>query len=72
MKWDDRGTKHWERFIVQRSSPLAEVWIDPDNKLWLDSPMLHHYRLEGEGDASLRGAAWFASSAQLLMQVLGP
>jgi hypothetical protein len=72
MKWDDRGAKNWERFLVQRSSPLAEVWIDPDGKLWLDSPMLYHYRIEGEGDASLRAAAWFSANAQLLMQVIGP
>src|SRR6185295_13550647 len=59
VKWDDRGDKHWERFVVQRSSPLAEVWIDPENKTWMDSPIHHHYRLEGDGDASLRAAAWF-------------
>ena len=72
VKWDDRGTTHWERFLVKRSSPLAEVWIDPDGKLWLDSPMLHHWRIDGDGDASLRSAAWFATAAQTLMQVIGP
>jgi hypothetical protein len=70
--WDDRGTTHWYRFPIQSSSPLAEVVIDPDGKLWLDSPMQHHYRIEGDGDAALRGAAWFAHAAQTLMQVVGP
>ena len=52
--------------------PLAAVWIDPESKLWLDSPMTHHYRIEGEGAAALRGAAWFSATAQTLMQVIGP
>ena len=72
VKWDDRGGKHWERFLVQRSSPLAAVWIDPDNKLALDSPVTHRYRLDGDGAASLRAGAWVASVAQSLMQLVGP
>jgi hypothetical protein len=72
VHWDDRGNGSWERFVVQRSSRLTEVRIDPDNKLWLDSPILHHYRIEGDGDASLRSAAWISSMAQTLMQVIGP
>ena len=31
-----------------------------------------YYRIEGDGDASLRAAAWFAATAQTLMQVIGP
>jgi hypothetical protein len=72
LEWDDRGTASWERFIVERSSKLTEVWIDPDNKVLLDSPINHHQRLEGDGAASLRAAAWFASSTQTLMQIVGP
>jgi hypothetical protein len=72
VRWDDRGNGSWERFIVQRSSPLVEVWLDPDNKIWLDSPMTHHFRLDGDGSASLRAAAWFSSGAQTLMQIVGP
>lgn len=71
VKWDDRGTTNWQRFLVQRSTPLAEIRIDPDNKLALDSPMQHHFRLEGNGDASLRAASWFAATTQMLMQVIG-
>ncbi len=71
VRWDDRGTTHWQRFLVQRSTPLAEVRLDPDNKLALDSPMQHHHRIEGDGDASLRAASWFAAATQTLMQVIG-
>ena len=71
VRWDDRGATHWQRFLVQRSTPLAEVRIDPDGKLWLGSPMQYHHRIEGDGDASLRAAAWFAAATQTLMQVIG-
>jgi Peptidase family M1 domain len=71
LDWDDRG-ESWQRFAVQRSSRLTEVWIDPDNKVLLDSPIHHHRRLEGDGAASLRAAAWFSSSTQTVMQMVGP
>ncbi len=71
VRWDDRGTTHWQRFLIQRSTPLAEVRIDPDGKLWLGSPMPYHHRIAGDGDASLRAAAWFAAATQTLMQVIG-
>lgn len=72
LRWDDRGAGAWQRFEIERSSPLVEVWLDPDNKLALASPMRHHYRLEGDGGAALRAGAWFAHVAQTLMQVVGP
>jgi hypothetical protein len=70
--WDDRGRGAWFQIDVERSSELTEVWIDPDNKIALDSPIRHHIRLAGDGAASLRAAAWFGSFAQTLMQVVGP
>jgi hypothetical protein len=72
VTWDARGAEHWKSFTVKASAPLTSVWIDPDDKIWLDSPMEHHYRIAGNGDASLRAAAWFAAHAQTLMQVIGP
>jgi hypothetical protein len=70
--WDDReGGAHWERIVVERSSQLTEVILDPDGKIELDSPMKHHYRLDGDGGASLRAGAWFGSMAQTLMQLVG-
>lgn len=71
VKWDDRGHGSWERFEIQRSSELTEVWIDPDNKVALANPTGHHYRLDGDGSASLRAAARIAAVAQTLMQVVG-
>jgi hypothetical protein len=72
VRWEARGGEHWKRFVVERSTPLAKVWIDPDNKAWLARPVQHHVRIEGDGSASLRAAAWFSSVAQTLMQVIGP
>jgi hypothetical protein len=71
LRWDDRGTGNWERFVVERSSRLVEVWLDPKNKIALDNPTLHRYRLAGDGSAALRAGAWFGSLAQTLMQIVG-
>ena len=70
--WDDRGAGAWQKFSVDRSTELTEVWIDPDGKLTLDSPIKHHIRLDGDGSAALRAGAWFGNVAQTLMQVVGP
>ncbi|MDQ3340691.1 MAG: M1 family metallopeptidase [Myxococcota bacterium] len=71
VKWDDRGSGHWERFEVERSSALTDVIIDPDNKVVLANPSKHHHRIDGDGAASLRAAARIAGITQLLMQVVG-
>jgi hypothetical protein len=72
MRWDDRGNASWTRFVVERSSTLIGVNIDPDRKLALANPTAHHERSEGDGAASLRAAARAASWAQFLMQLVGP
>ncbi len=73
VTWDDReGSARWKRFYLERSSKLTEVILDPGGKIALDSAMTHHYRLEGDGSASLRAGAWFGSMAQTLMQLVGP
>jgi hypothetical protein len=72
VRWDDRGTASWERFTVERSSRLAEVWIDPEGKIALGDPTSRHYRIAGDGSAALRAGAWFGSFAQTLMQIVGP
>jgi hypothetical protein len=69
--WDDRGNGNWVRYLFERSSRLVEVWIDPDGKLALDSPIGHHLRIDGDGAASMRAAAWVASTAQTFMQIVG-
>jgi hypothetical protein len=71
--WDDRGTSgNWKRFAIQRSSRITEVLLDPDGKLQLDQPTTHHTRIDGDGAAALRAAAWIGSLAQTVMQGVGP
>ena len=72
LHWADQGRGTWERFVIERSTPLVEVWLDPENKLALAQPVTHRYRIAGDGAASLRAAAWFGSLAQTLMQIVGP
>jgi hypothetical protein len=72
IRWDDRGTGNWERFTIERSSRLVEVWLDPEGKIALDNPTTHHYRIDGDGAAALRASAWVGSFAQTLMQIVGP
>ena len=71
LHWDDRGTGNWKSFEFERSSKMTEVRLDPKGKIWLDSPVSHHRRVEGDGAAALRAAAWFSSTAQTLMQIVG-
>jgi hypothetical protein len=71
-QWNDRGTGNWERFTIERSSRLVEVWLDPEGKIALDNPITHHHRLDGDGSASLRAGAWFGSFVQTVMQIVGP
>jgi hypothetical protein len=71
-EWKDQGGETWKLFDLKSASQLTEVWLDPKNKLALDSPIHHHVRIEGDGAASLRAAAWFSSTAQTLMQLVGP
>ena len=70
VRWDDRGTSNWERFVIERSSRLVEVWLDPENKIALDNPTARHHRIEGDGAAALRAGAWFGSFTQTVMQIV--
>jgi Peptidase family M1 domain len=72
LHWDDRGAGTWERFTVEHSTKLVTVKLDPDNKILLESPLAHSFRLEGEGAASLRAGARIASWTQTMMQMVGP
>ncbi len=72
VRWDDKGGETWKRFLVERTSPLTEVWLDPDRDLALASHMHMRYRLAGDGRPALRAAAWIGAHAQTLMQVVGP
>jgi hypothetical protein len=72
VEWDARGHATWQRFVIERSSQLTKVHIDPDRKVTLASPIRHHVRVQGDGSASLRASARIASWTQLLMQLVGP
>ncbi len=72
MLWDDKGRGNWERFVVERSSKLVEVRLDPDRKIALQSPVTNAQRLVGDGAASLRAAARISWWTQSLMQLVGP
>ncbi|HSN24973.1 MAG TPA: M1 family metallopeptidase, partial [Kofleriaceae bacterium] len=72
LLWDDKGTGNWQRFVVERSSKLVEVRLDPDRKILLQSPVTNAQRLVGDGAASLRAAARASWWTQSLMQLVGP
>ncbi len=72
VTWDDKTGGHWKRFVIERSSRLVSVTIDPDKKIALANPTQHRVRLDGDGSASLRAAARISSWAQTVMQVVGP
>ncbi|MCX5742933.1 MAG: M1 family metallopeptidase [Proteobacteria bacterium] len=72
LRWDDRGAGHWQRFTVERSALLDEVVLDPDGKIALGTPVERRYRLAGDGSAAMRGASWFASATQTILQIVGP
>jgi hypothetical protein len=71
-QWDNRDGATWKKLVIERSSRLIEVRLDPDGKIALDSPVTHAYRLDGDSGPSLRAAARVASWAQTLMQLVGP
>jgi hypothetical protein len=72
VQWDDRGSGTWKKFVVERSTPLAEVTIDPEGKIALADPTTHQVRIEPNKSASLRAAARISFWAQSLMQLVGP
>ncbi len=71
VRWEDRG-ESWKRIVVERSSELVEVSLDPDREIVLGPRMPMRYRLAGDGRAALRGAAWVGAQTQTLMQIVGP
>ncbi|MFN0250353.1 MAG: M1 family metallopeptidase [Kofleriaceae bacterium] len=72
VRWEDKDGETWKRFVVERTSELAEVWIDPDREIVLQSPVTMHYRLVGDGRPAWRAAAWIGAQTQTLMQLVGP
>jgi len=71
-RWDARDGSRWHRFELTRSSPLAEVEIDPDGKVLLrDHPTDDHVRLGTDKRASWRAAARVGFWAHTAMQGVG-
>ena len=69
--WDIRGPG-WHRFAFDRSSPLAEVVIDPDGRVLLaDVPLDDRLRTVPDARASYRAAARIGFWTQTAMQVIG-
>ncbi len=72
LRWDDSGGPAWKEWTIERSSPIAEVHIDPDDKVQLADPLPLHRRAIGDPRASYRAAARMTFWAQQLMRMVGP
>jgi hypothetical protein len=70
LRWDDTGNGAWKEFAIERSSPIAEVVIDPDGAVLTTDPMPLHRRVVGDPRASYRAAARLGFWAQALMQAV--
>ena len=70
--WDHRDSSRWRAFDFARSSPLAEVSIDPDGLVALaDHRLDDHVRIDGDRHATWRATARVTVWTQALMQVVG-
>jgi hypothetical protein len=70
--WDDHESASWQKFVIERSSPIVRVRIDPDSKIALANPVTHDVRVDGDRSATLRAGARIGWWAQTLMQLMGP
>jgi Peptidase family M1 domain len=66
--WDDTGNGAWTSFLIQRSSPIAEVSIDPDDTVFTSDRLPMRRRVTGDPRASYRAAARLGFWTQTLMQ----
>jgi hypothetical protein len=70
--WDHRDASRWQEFEVARSSPIAQVTIDPDGLVLLaDHPLDDDIRIDGDRHAAWRATARLTFWTQSLMQVVG-
>jgi Peptidase family M1 domain len=70
LRWEDTGTGAWKQFEMERSSPIAEVAIDPDDDVMTGDPMLTRRRVIGDSRAAYRAGARLGFWAQTLMQLV--
>lgn len=70
--WDHRDSSRWQEFEFARSSPIAQVTIDPDGLVLLaDHPLDDDVRVDGDRHAAWRATARLTFWTQSLMQVVG-
>ncbi len=70
--WNHRDASRWQEFTFARSSPIAEVAIDPDGVVLLaDHRLDDDVRLRGDRHAAWRATARLTFWTQSLMQVVG-
>jgi hypothetical protein len=71
-RWDHRDSGHWHAIRIERSSPLAEVEIDPGDRVLLDDdPVDNQYRIQDDVSAAARASARAAYWTETAMQVVG-
>lgn len=71
LRWEDTGVSAWKELTIERSSPIAEVVIDPDGAVLTTDPLPLHRRILGDPRASYRAAARMGFWAQTVMQMVG-
>lgn len=71
LRWEDTGQTAWKEFTIERSSPIAEVQIDPDGDVLTSDPLPLYRRVIGDPRASYRAAARLGFWTQMLMQAVG-
>jgi hypothetical protein len=72
LTWNHRDSSRWQEFEVARSSPIAQVTIDPDGLVLLaDHPLDDDIRIDGDRHAAWRATARLTFWTQSLMQVVG-
>ncbi|MBK9032412.1 MAG: M1 family metallopeptidase [Myxococcales bacterium] len=72
LRWEHRDTGRWFERDFARSSPIAEVVIDPEGEVLLaDRTLDDQLRMDGDRHAAWRATARITSWTQGLMQVVG-
>ncbi|MBK7539017.1 MAG: M1 family metallopeptidase [Myxococcales bacterium] len=71
-RWNETQIGAWKELTFARSSPIAEVVIDPDDKVMMADPLPLRRRSLGDPRASYRSGARLGFWAQELMRVVGP
>ena len=52
MAWD--GQEVWKKFTFEKPTPIVEAYLDPENKVWLDTNRLNNRRVTKAGNTFAR------------------